>query len=182
MTAPAAVAAVAADSEHRFSKTVRPAIRLLAGLGVEGDAHCGRTVQNPWRIEHDPAAPNRTQVHLIPAELHDTLAAAGFPLAPGDLGENITTRGLDLQALPTGTLLRLGPDAAVELTGLRSPCAQIDRFRPGLLKQVLLRGAGGAIVRRAGVMAVVHRGGEVRAGMPVAVTEPAGERLPLGPV
>ena len=166
------VISVGADNGHRFSKPRRDAIRLLAGLGVEGDAHCGVTVQHRSRVAADPSQPNLRQVHLIQGELFDELAARGFALHPGDLGENILTRGLDLLALPRGTRLTLGPAAVVELTGLRNPCAQIEHFRKGLLAAVLDRAADGSLIRKAGVMAVVLEGGVVTPGDAVVPTLP----------
>ena len=167
------IVAVGRDERHRFSKPALPAIRLLAGLGVEGDAHCGVTVKHRSRVAADPTQPNLRQVHLLHAELFDELAVAGFALKPGDMGENLTTRGIDLLGLPTGTLLQLGDDALVEITGLRNPCAQIEAFRPGLLKAVLGHDAKGALIRKAGIMGIVLKGGEVRPGDPVALTLPA---------
>lgn len=167
------IIAVARDEGHRFSKPILPAIRLLSGLGVEGDAHCGKTVKHRSRVKVDPTQPNLRQVHLIHAELFEELAGKGFSLRPGDMGENITTRGLDLLALPAGTRLRLGSDAIVEVTGLRNPCVQIEAFRPGLLKAVLGRDADGNLIRKAGIMGIVLQGGEVRAGDPIGVTLPA---------
>ncbi|HEX6202475.1 MAG TPA: MOSC domain-containing protein [Thermoanaerobaculia bacterium] len=169
------VTAVSRSAGHTFSKTPQPAIRLVAGLGVEGDAHQGATVQHRSRVARDPTQPNLRQVHLIHAELHDELAAAGFDVGPGDLGENVTTRGVDLLALPAGTRLRLGTDAVVEVTGLRNPCVQLDRFQQGLTAAVLDRDAEGRLVRKAGVMAVVVVGGEVRAGDGIGVEFPEGE-------
>ncbi|MDK9696756.1 MAG: MOSC domain-containing protein [Siculibacillus sp.] len=166
------VIAVGFDDAHRFSKRVAPSIRLLAGVGVEGDAHAGATVKHRSRVAVDPSAPNLRQVHLISTEILDALAAKGFALAPGDLGENILTRGIDLLALPRGARLAIGEDAVIEITGLRNPCAQIEAFRPGLLAEVVGRGPDGSLVRRAGVMAVVIAGGEVRAGDGLAVTLP----------
>ena len=152
-----AVVSVSWDGDHRFSKPVAPEIRLLAGLGVEGDAHAGVTA----------------------AELLDEMAALGFAVAPGQLGENVTTCGLDLPALPRGAVLRLGADARVEVTGLRNPCHQIDKFRPGLLKQVVGRAADGGLVRKAGVMGVVLFGGTVRPGDPITVDLPPLPHEPL---
>ena len=169
MTGEAVVIAVAADGTHRFSKPVRAAIELVAGLGVRGDAHAGVTVQHRSRIARTPDAPNLRQVHLIQAELFDALAARGFAVAPGDLGENVTVRGIDLLGLGRGTVLALGEDALVRVTGLRNPCRQIDRFQVGLMAATLDRDAGGALVRKAGVMAVVTAGGVVRAGDRVRV-------------
>jgi MOSC domain-containing protein YiiM len=173
------VVAVALDDGHRFSKPLLPAIRLLAGLGVEGDAHCGVTVKHRSRVAVDPTQPNLRQVHLIHAELFDELAAAGLQVRPGEMGENVTTRGLDLLGLPVGARLRLGREALVEITGLRNPCAQIDAFQPGLLKAVLGRDAKGRLVRKAGVMGIVLAGGEVRPGDPVEITLPALPRRAL---
>ncbi len=163
------VVCVARDGTHRFSKQPVPAITLLAGLGVEGDAHAGVTVKHRSRVAKDPTVPNLRQVHLIQAELFDELAARGFTVAPAAMGENVTTRGIDLLALSAGTRLRLGDAAVVEVTGLRNPCRQIDAFQPGLMQAVLGRDAEGGLVRRAGVMAVVVEGGRVAAGDPVQV-------------
>jgi MOSC domain-containing protein YiiM len=174
-----AVTAVGRSPEHTFGKPTRDGIRLLAGLGVQGDAHLGVTVKHRSRVAVDPTRPNLRQVHLIHAELHDELAAAGFPVAAGELGENITTRGIDLLALPTGTVLRLGAEAVIEVTGLRNPCPQINAFRPGLLKQVVGRDEAGNVVRKAGVMAVVLSGGEVRPGDPIGIELPAEPHRPL---
>lgn len=174
--------AVHASAAHGVGKVSRDAIRLLAGLGVEGDAHLGETVRHRSRVRRDPTQPNLRQVHLIHGELHDELSGRGFPVGPGELGENVTTRGVDLLALPAGTLLRLGRDAVVELTGLRNPCVQLDGLRPGLMRAVLDRDPEGGLVRKAGVMGVVVAGGEVRPGDAVAVTPPAGLHEPLEPV
>ena len=176
------VAAVSAAPAHEFSKERRGSIRLLAGLGVEGDAHLGETVQHRSRVRRDPGAPNLRQVHLLHEELHDELRAAGFEVGAGDLGENVTTRGLDLLGLPTGARLALGADALVEVTGLRNPCLQLDGFSPGLLEAVLDRDAEGRLVRKAGVMAVVLRGGEVRPGDGIRVELPAAPHRRLEPV
>jgi MOSC domain-containing protein YiiM len=176
------VAAVSRDGRHAFSKPVRDAIRLVAGIGVEGDAHAGQTVQHRSRVARDPSAPNLRQVHLIHAELHDELAARGFLVSPGDMGENVTTRGVDLLALPAGTRLRIGARAVVEVTGLRNPCAQLDGLQHGLMKAVLGRDEQGRLVRKAGVMAIVLAGGEVVAGDPIEISLPAGPHPPLEPV
>jgi MOSC domain-containing protein YiiM len=166
------VLAVHLCAEHRFSKRTQPSIRLLAGLGVEGDAHLGVTVQHLSRVRKDPTKPNLRQVHLIRAELLEELGAAGFEVGPGELGENLTTRGLDLLALPAGTCLRIGTAAVVEVTGLRNPCLQIDAFRKGLLKQVVHPDGAGGVVRRAGVMGVVRAGGTVCPGDVIEVELP----------
>jgi MOSC domain-containing protein YiiM len=175
------VVAVARDGRHRFGKPTTTAIRLVPGLGVEGDAHAGATVQHRSRVRRDPTEPNLRQVHLIHAELHDELVASGFEVEPGQMGENVTTRGLDLLSLPRSTRLHLG-EGILEVTGLRNPCTQLDDFRPGLMKAVLDRDEHGRLVRKAGVMAVVVEGGEVRPGDPIDVELPAGHHLPLQPV
>jgi MOSC domain-containing protein YiiM len=173
------VVSVCRSATHSFGKTTQPSIRLLAGLGVQDDAHQGTTVKHRSRVARDPTQLNVRQVHLIHAELHDELIAAGFIIAAGELGENVTTRGLDLLALPTGARLRLGTDAIVELTGLRNPCVQLDRFQPGLMKAVLSRDEQGNLVRKCGVMAVVVRGGEVRPNDPILVELPQRPHRPL---
>lgn len=178
----ATVLAVSLSSGHTFSKPNAAGIRLVAGLGVEGDAHSGETVKHRSRVARDPNQPNLRQVHLIHAELLTELGDSGFAVAPGDMGENVTTTGLDLLALPTGARLRLGPEAILEVTGLRNPCAQLDNFRPGLMQAVLDRDAEGNLVRKAGIMGVVVRGGAVRAGDAIVVEMPEGERRPLAPV
>ncbi len=176
------VVAVSCNETHSFTKPTRDSIRLRTGLGVEGDAHCGATVQHRSRVARDPSQPNLRQVHLIHAELFDELRAAGFDIAPGQIGENVTTQGLDLLSLPAGTRLRLGDAAAVELTGLRNPCVQLDRFRPGLMAAVLDRDAAGGLIRKAGVMAIVLADGPVRPGDPIRVTLPPAPHQALRPV
>ncbi|MCV2350993.1 MOSC domain-containing protein [Paucibacter sp. Y2R2-4] len=168
------VLAVFKDPSHRFSKSAAPAIQLLTGLGVEGDAHCGVTVKHRSRVAQDPTQPNLRQVHLIQSELLDELATQGLRLAAGQLGENLSTRGIDLLALPVGTRLRFSAGAEIELTGLRNPCAQIENFMPGLLAAVLGRDAQGGLIRKAGVMAVVRLGGVVAPGDGIEVFLPEG--------
>jgi MOSC domain-containing protein YiiM len=175
----AVITAVGLSPIHSFSKPALDTIRLLAGLGVEGDAHLGVTVKHRSRVRVDPTQPNLRQVHLIHGELHDELAAAGFTVVPGDLGENVTTRGIDLLGLPTGAKLRLGAEAVVEITGLRNPCIQIDGFQQGLLKHVLGRDEAGKLVRKAGVMGIVLAGGTVRPGDPIGIELPPEPHLPL---
>lgn len=177
-----AVVAVARDATHHFSKPVCDRIELVAGLGVAGDAHQGVTVKHRSRVARDPSQPNLRQVHLIHRELFDELAHAGFTVAPGDMGENITTSGIDLLALPAGARLRIGTDAIVEVTGLRNPCVQLDDFQQGLMQAVLGRDAEGKLVRKSGVMSIVIAGGIVRAGDAIAVEMPVGEQHPLGVV
>lgn len=173
------VVAVARDAGHEFSKRVVDEVRILAGLGIEGDAHKGVTVQHRSRVARDPTQPNLRQVHIIHAELFEELAAKGFTVGPADLGENVTTRGVDLLGLPQGARLRLGAAAVLEVTGLRNPCAQIEGFQPGLLAAVLGRRPDGAVIRKAGVMAVVRVGGVVRPGDAVAVELPSPPHRPL---
>ncbi len=176
------VIAVAQSAAHDFSKQTRGEIRLLAGFGVVGDAHGGANVQHRSRVARDRTTPNLRQLHLIHGELFDELAGHGFPVRPGDLGENVATRGIALLALPRGTRLRLGAEALVEITGLRNPCKQIDDFQPGLMQAVLDRDAAGNLIRKAGVMAVVLASGTIRPGDPIAVTLPDGPHQPLAPV
>jgi MOSC domain-containing protein YiiM len=176
------VTAVSGNGEYSFTKPNHPAITLLAGLGVEGDVHAGVTVKHRSRVARDPAQPNLRQVHLIHEELFAEVGEAGFDVTAGDLGENITTSGIDVLALPTGTLLRIGDAAVLEVTGLRNPCRQIDDFQNGLLKQVLGRDEAGNTVRKAGIMSVVVEGGVVRPGDTIKVELPAGPHRPLAPV
>jgi len=178
----ASVIAVSRDSQHRFSKPVVDEIVLIEGWGVEGDTHAGVTVQHRSRVARDPTQPNLRQVHLIHAELFDELASAGYQVEAGQLGENVTTRGLDLLALPADTLLHLGSDAIVRVTGLRNPCQQINGFESGLLRAVLGRTEEGTVERKGGVMAVVIAGGTVYAGDEIRVDIPTGISLPLAPV
>lgn len=169
---PGRVVAVASSPRHSLRKAVSRDIRLVEGLGVEGDAHCGRTVKHRSRVARDPGRPNLRQVHLLHAELLDELAEAGFSLEPGCIGENVTTRGVDLLGLPRGTLLRLGRSALVEITGLRNPCSQLDGIQPGLMAAMLDRDADQRLVRKAGIMGIVLRGGVVARGDAVAVELP----------
>ena len=166
------VVAVSRNAAHAFSKENVPCIRLLTGLGVEGDAHAGVTVKHRSRVATDPTQPNLRQVHLIHTELLDGLRAEGFGVTAGDLGENITTGGVYLLALPTGTRLHIGPDVVVVVTGLRNPCGQLETFQPGLLKAVLDRDAEGTLFRKAGVMGTVLAGGEVRPGAEIEIALP----------
>lgn len=167
---------------HHFSKQPALEIRLLTGLGVAGDAHMGETVKHRSRVAKDPTQPNLRQVHLIQSELFDELAARGFTVKPGDMGENVTTRGIDLLGLPEATRLEIGAEAIIEITGLRNPCVQIDNFSKGLMQAVLDRDAQGNLIRKAGVMAVVIRGGDIRVGDPIRIRLPEGPARPLKPV
>lgn len=176
--ADATVAAVHRSGDHNFSKPSVDAVSLVAGHGVAGDAHSGPNVQHRSRVAKDPTQPNLRQVSLFTTELLDMVGERGFDVGPGDLGENITTSGIDLFALPTGTVLRLGDDAMIALTGLRNPCGQINGFRQGLLGE-LRSEVDGETVRRGGVMSVVVHGGDVRPGDPILVSLPPGEPVPM---
>jgi MOSC domain-containing protein YiiM len=176
------VMAVSSSPAHTMRKPNRDAIRLLAGLGIEGDAHLGETVKHRSRVRRDPTQPNLRQVHLIHAELHDELAVEGLAVLPGEMGENVTTRGVDLLGLSAGARLLLGESAVVEVTGLRNPCTQLDGVRQGLMAATLDRDGHGGLVRKAGVMSVVVAGGEVRPGDPIRVELPPGPHRALEPV
>jgi MOSC domain-containing protein YiiM len=176
------VTAVSRSARHSFSKPNELFIRLVAGLGVEGDAHLGETVKHRSRVRADPTQPNLRQVHLIHSELHDELRAAGFDVSAGEMGENVTTRGLDLLGLPVGARLHVGDTAVIQVTGLRNPCVQLDRFQSGLTAAVLDRDADGSLVRKAGIMSIVLIGGDVRPGDAVRVELPPEPHRPLGVV
>ena len=176
------VEAVSVSPEHSMSKVPAAGIALIAGQGVVGDAHAGATVRHRSRVARDPSQPNLRQVHLLHAELLDELAVAGFAVSAGVVGENITTRGLAVLDLPTGALLRFPSGAAVEATGLRNPCTQLDGIQQGLMQAVLDRDAEGNLVRKAGIMAVVYSSGVVCPGDPITVVQPDGQWKPLGPV
>jgi MOSC domain-containing protein YiiM len=175
------VEAVSQSSTHSFGKQPRMWITLLAGLGVEGDAHLGTKVKHRSRVARDPSAPNLRQVHLLHRELLQELEASGFVIGPGQIGENILTRGLDLLGLPEGALLRIGA-AEIRVTGLRNPCIQLDRFKPGLMAATLGRAPDGGLIRKAGIMGVVLAGGDVRPGDRIQVTLPAAPHRALQPV
>jgi MOSC domain len=181
VTMSANVVAVSRSPTHSFSKTNELGVLLVAGRGVDGDAHAGETVKHRSRVARDSRQPNLRQVHLIHRELFEELAVKGYAIAPGELGENITTQGLDLLGLPFGTRLRLGA-AVVQVTGLRNPCTQLDRFAPGLMHAVLERDANGQLVRKAGIMAVVIAGGMVCPGDRIAIELPAQPHVALEPV
>lgn len=173
------VLAVAMDGSHRFSKQIVREITIVAGLGVNGDAHQGVTVKHRSRVNADLTQPNLRQVHLIHSELFDEVAEQGFRVGPADLGENITTKGIDLLGLPRGAQLKVGEEAVLEVTGLRNPCAQIDNWQKGLLSAMLDRGPNGELIRKSGIMSVVLRGGRVRAGDRIVVELPEPPFLPL---
>ncbi|KJH72661.1 MOSC domain-containing protein [Aliterella atlantica] len=166
------VVAVSRSPAHTFTKQNQKSIQLLTGLGVEGDSHLGKTVKHRSRVAVDPTQPNLRQVHLIHAELHDELQASGFVVSAGQMGENITTRGIDLLSLPTSTKLHIGDTAIVEITGLRNPCTQLDRFQSGLMAAVLGRDEQGKLIRKAGVMAIVMIGGKVASGDSIYIELP----------
>ena len=176
------VKAVSRSAKHTFSKPNEERITLLAGLGVEGDAHAGATVKHLSRVLKFGNAPNLRQVHLIHHELFDELRDAGFVVRPGQMGENVTTEGVDLLNLPKGARLYLGDAAVVEVTGLRNPCRQLDKLQPGLMAATLARDVAGNLKRKAGVMGIVLSGGEVKNGDPIRIELPSGPREPLAPV
>jgi len=176
------VAAVSRSPTHTFTKPTADSIRLVAGLGVDGDAHQGRTVKHRSRIARFGDTPNLRQVHLIHAELFDELRAAGFKVSPGQMGENVTTRQVDLLGLPTGTRLHLGQEAIVEVTGLRNPCRQLDQLQPGLMAATLARDSAGNLIRKAGIMGIILVGGDIREGDAIRVELPAPPHQPLAPV
>jgi hypothetical protein len=175
----ARVVAVCRSAAHTFTKPRDEVITLVEGLGVAGDAHYGETVKHRSRVRVDPTQPNLRQVHLIHAELHEELVGKGFRVAPGVIGENITTRNIDLLGLPTRARLHIGPAAVVEITGLRNPCRQLNAYQDGLTQAVLDRDADGALVRKAGIMGIVLAGGDVRVGDAIAVELPAGPLMRL---
>ena len=176
------VEAVSRSPRHSVRKSAQLSIRLLEGLGVQGDAHAGLAVKHRSRARFNPSLPNLRQVHLIHAELHDELAEKGFDVIAGEMGENVTTRGLALLDLPTGTRLHLGADVVLEPTGLRNPCIQLDRLREGLMAAVLDKTPDGTPIRKAGVMAIVLQGGDVRPGDPIEARLPEAPHRPLKPV
>ncbi len=173
------VVSVGSSATHSFSKGVQDWIRLLAGRGVEGDAHCGVTVKHRSRVAQDPTQPNLRQVHLIHTELFEELLPKGYDVQPGQMGENIATRGIRLLELPVGARLRIGDTAVLELTGLRNPCKQIERFKSGLMSAVLERAADGEPILKAGVMSIVVTSGLVQPGDPIAVELPTGPHRKL---
>ena len=176
------VVAVSSSSAHTIAKPNQEGIRLLAGLGVDGDAHQGATIKHRSVAAKDPDRPNLRQVHLIHAELHDQLREAGFRVQAGQMGENVTTRGVDLLALPLGARLTLGGGAVVEVTGLRAPCVQLDSIEPGLMRATLGRDGDGNVLYKAGVMSVVVSDGEVRPGDAIGVELPPQPHRRLEPV
>jgi MOSC domain-containing protein YiiM len=178
----AKVVAVHLKASHAFSKEAQTSIVLTEGHGVVGDAHFGVTVKHRSRVARDPTQPNLRQVHLLQTELLDELAAAGLAVLPGQMGENFTTTGLALLEMSTGTRIRLGKTAIIEITGLRNPCSQIENFRPGLLAAVLGRSPQGELIRKAGVMGIVLAGGTVHPGDEMIVVLEPEEFSPLLPV
>ncbi len=177
-----AVISVSARNGHGLGKDVRDAITLIAGEGVEGDAHRGVTVKHRSRVAKDPTQPNLRQVHLVHAELFDEIAERGFSVGPGDIGENILTRGIDLLGLPEGAQLRIGPEVVIEITGLRNPCQQLNGHSDGLMNALLDRDGAGNLIRKGGVMGIVLTGGVVKAGDGIDVSTPNRPHAPLQPV
>jgi MOSC domain-containing protein YiiM len=173
------VIAVSCSGTHNFSKQNQERIRLIAGLGVEDDAHMGTTVKHRSRVAQDPTRPNLRQVHLIHAELFDELQLSGFSVAPGQMGENITTRGINLLELPTNTRLYIGATAVIGVTGLRNPCVQIDQFQPGLWSKVVSRDEHGGLIRKAGIMNIVLASGQLAPGDDIHIELPPQPYRPL---
>ena len=167
------VVSVSKSSTHAFSKEPTAEISLIAGEGVEGDAHRGVTVKHRSRVKADPTQLNLRQVHLIHQELFDELRPKGFEVSPGAMGENITTQGIDLLSLPRHTLLKIGPAAALQMTSLRNPCTQLDDYRTGLMSALIDKDSDGNLIRTAGVMAIVVTGGKVKPHDAIAVVLPA---------
>ncbi len=172
----ALVSHVFSSPTHTMSKVARDSITLLAGLGVEGDAHMGVTVKHRSRVAADPTQPNLRQVHLIHSELHAELEGKGFNVAPGQMGENITTHGIDLLALGVGARLHIGDQAIIEVTGLRNPCLQLEGIQSGLMQAALDTDENGKLIRKSGIMGVVIAGGVVRANDEIRITHPATHR------
>jgi len=177
--AKASVLAVARDAGHNFSKPVCDSINVVTGLGVEGDAHYGKLIQHLYRIKKEPNDPNLRQIHLIHRELHEELRAKGFDIAPGDMGENVTTQGIDLLGLPRGTVLKFGEEAAVEITGLRNPCYQLNDFREGLMKACLDKAEDGSVIFKSGIMGIILKDGTIKTGDQIRVELPDGPHTPL---
>ncbi len=176
------VTAVWSAADHNMAKDPHPSIQLIAGIGVEGDAHAGQTVQHLSRVAKDPTQPNLRQIHLIHGELHDELQMRGFSVVAGQMGENITTRNIDLLGLPRGARLQIGAEAEIEVTGLRNPCHQLNKIEPGLMDATLDRAPEGGLIRKAGVMAIVLSGGQIRPDDTISVTLPKEPHRPLKPV
>lgn len=174
-----AVKAAACDAGHNFSKPVCDSINVVTGLGVEGDAHFGKLVQHLYRIKKDPSVPNLRQIHLIHSELHEELRGKGFDISSGEMGENITTQGIDLLGLPKGAVLKVGDEAAIEVTGLRNPCYQLNDFRDGLMKACLDKAEDGSVIFKSGIMGVIVKDGTVRPGDPISVVLPDEPHIPL---
>ena len=130
---PTQVVGVHSSPEHTFTKQAQSSIELVAGIGVQGDAHAGATVKHSYLLRKKPEKPNLRQVHLIASELIDELRLEGFNVERGSMGENITTSGVQLTSLPHGTRLVFASGAAIELTGIRTPCKQLNGFQDGLL-------------------------------------------------
>ena len=175
----ASVIALASDTGHNFSKITKPVITLVAGFGVQGDAHAGKTVQHLSDKKKNPQAPNLRQVHLIHSELFDELAEQGIDVQPGQMGENIVTRGIDLLGLAEGTQLKFPSGAVIQITGLRSPCKKLNTIHPNLLKAVVEKRADGSVQMKSGVMSIVLESGDIHAGDGIQIVVPKGEHKPL---
>ncbi len=173
------VASLSASPEYTFTKSTPNRVRLIEGIGVEGDIHSGETVKHRSRVRADPTQPNLRQVHLITSELLAELGEEGFDVSPGRLGENLLTEGLDLLALPTGTRLEVGESAVLEMTGVRNPCVQLNDVGEGLMRRLVDRAEDGSLIRKAGAMAIVAAGGEIAVGDSIRVVLPPEPHLPL---
>jgi MOSC domain-containing protein YiiM len=168
----ASIIALSKSELHTFSKINCDKLLLLEGLGIDGDAHMGKTVKHRSRVKQDPNQPNLRQVHLIHSELFDEVAAKGYHVLPGQIGENITTRGIDLLSLPKGTILKIGSESLVEITGLRNPCSQLNTIKEGLMNAVLGKDDDGNLILKAGIMGIVIKGGEIHVNDSIEILLP----------
>jgi len=165
------VLSVSMSSSHGFSKRPTDYIYLLSGCGVQGDVHCSGAASSN----------NKRQVHLIASELLTELArkdskGRAYIISPGALGENITTKGIDLVGLNEGTRLHFGDGddhAIVRITGLRNPKKRLDEWPKGLLDRCAMKNKKGEITgRKIGVMGIVEEDGFVQPGHMVYVEKP----------
>ncbi|BDS12158.1 MOSC domain-containing protein [Aureispira anguillae] len=173
------VVALSKRASHQISKINHTQLKLLEGIGVEGDVHAGKTVKHRSRVAIDPNQPNLRQVHLIHSELFEELLSKGFQISAGQMGENITTQGIKLLELPKDTLLYIGEQAIVKITGLRNPCHQLNGLQEGLLKAVLDKDEQGNLIRKAGIMGIVLRGGSIALDDVIRIELPPLPFLPL---
>lgn len=160
----ASVVSLSTSPTHSMSKKKVTQVELIKGIGISGDAHAGKKVKHRSRVRQNPDQPNLRQVHLIHSELFEELSTKGFMIKAGEMGENITTKGIDLLALSKGCILSIGSDVKVEITGLRNPCDQLNGLQEGLLNAVLDKDGNGKLIRKAGIMGVVLTSGIVKNG------------------